>query len=510
MNYSKLKIFLPDTVHFHSRNFKSLFDFIDRYKINVTKNTEVNSWAGLYGNYSSKKNELKPYIKKIKSLSKEELFLYRYSNQTIWKVSRAELLSFFLPNVEYNLNVKERDDLANFNLMIQIDQKTVLNCFAAAMYFMDYWKFKLSSIPVQSHVLIFSGSQIYNKSLLEVLKHSQSTPIILEHFFTGNEYYFEERYTPIANSSNLKYAVNEKINGKELNDYDRRRLKSINKILLSNNRNVKKTGEFIHLNFHEGQTVALIGQVVNDYSVIETATTYLNSIEFYKEFIFKAINSGLNVVFKAHPWEQHKNNVGTSFTKDMIQYWAKKELTDKQKSKLVITENADIDSIFKQVDFVAGLCSQGILESAFSGFKPLQFGNAFYGGKGFTYDYTSIDDFISDYTRDEMVGNLSLDEYQEYEHFLVLALERELVSIHKSGILLLESKLKTYPLIKLLNEAPPSASSAPHEKVEVLPVFEAKEASDTVRKLRKLKKDPKSFFKDSRYGILRFLNKLIS
>ena len=508
MSYSNLKIFMPDTVHFHERNFKSLFDFIERHKVNVTKNTEVNSWAGLYGDYSSKLDEIQPYLKKLKNLSLDELFLFRYASQTIWKVARAELLSYFLPKVEFNVYIKHRDDKAHLDLMLNLDRTVVLHCYAASMYFMDYWKAKLASIPVQKYALIFSGSQIYNKSLLEVLKHSQTTPIVMEHFFTGNEYYFEDRYTPIANASDLKYLVHNKVKEDAENDYDRRRLKAINKILLSNNRNVKKTGEFLHLDFPEGKTVALIGQVVNDYSVIETATGYLNSVEFYKEFIVKAINSGLNVVFKTHPWERHKNNVRTSFTKDMIEFWVNEELTENQKSKLVITETADIDSIFKQVDFVAGLCSQGLLESVFDGFKPLQFGNAFYGGRGFTSDYLNVDDFLSDIENGMVSGFLSLNEYREYENFLVSAFERELVSVHKSGILVLESKLKEYPLIPLLEKKSVPLVSRLHNQVDLLPVEKIEEVSVTLRKLRKLKNDPKSFFKDSRSGFLRSISKV--
>ncbi len=506
MSYSNLKIFLPDTIHFHERNFKSLFDFIARHKITITKNTEINSWAGLYGDYSEKQTEIQPYLKVIKGLSSSDLYGYRHSSQTIWKVARAELLSYFLPKVEFNVNVKCREDAAHFELMLEIDKVVVLNCYAAAMYFMDYWKAKLASIPVQKYALIFSGSQIYNKSLLEVLKHSQTTPIVMEHFFTGNEYYFEDRYTPIANASDLKYLVHPKVTEVEINEYDRRRLKSINKILLSNNRNVKKTGEFLHLDFPEGKAVALIGQVVNDYSVIETATGYLNSVEFYKEFILKAIDSGLNVVFKAHPWEHHKNNVRTSFTKDMIEYWVEEELTDSQRSKLVITETADIDSIFKQVDFVAGLCSQGLLESVFDGFKPLQFGNAFYGGRGFTSDYVSVNDFLSDVKNDVVSGYLSIDEYEQYESFLVSAFERELVSIHRSGILVLESKLKGYPLIPLLEKKVSTSSVMVHKETENLKVYKVDEVSLTVKKLRKLKKDPRSFFKDSNVKVFRKLH----
>jgi hypothetical protein len=391
--------------------------------------------------------------------------------------------------------------------MYDLDREVLLNCYAASMYFMDYWSEKLKSIPVQKYALIFSGSQIYNKSLLEVLKHSQTTPVVMEHFFTGNEYYFEDRYTPIANRSDLKHLVIPRHENN--NEYDRRRIKAINKILLSNNRNVKKTGEFLHLDFDSGKTVALIGQVVNDYSVIETATSYLNTINFYKEFIIKSIDSGLNVVFKAHPWEHHKNNVRTSFTKNMILAWSQEELTDSQREKLVITESADIDSIFKQVDFVAGLCSQGLLEAVFDGFKPLQFGNAFFGGRGFTSDYVCVDDFICDFKNASISGLLSLNEYKSYEDFLVEALEKELVSVHKSGILTLEAKLKDYPLIPLLEKKVQPALSASHAEIEKVNVEKVEEINSIIRKMRKLKRDPKSFFGDSKYSSLRVISKVL-
>ena len=506
MSYKTLKVLMPDTVHFHERNFKSLMEFFTRHNITITKNNEINSWAGLYGDYSTKLTELEPYLKQLKNIKKSELLTFNYKNKSVWEIARAELFSWFLPLVEFNVHVKEKDDKTHIELMCSINEDTVRRCYAAAMYFLDYWKKKLAELRVQSHALIFSGSQIYNKTLLEILKHSQTTPIIMEHFFTGNEYYFEERYTPIANSSDLRHAY---YKPKESVEYDRLRIKATNKVLMLNNRNVKKTGDYLNINFETGKTIGLIGQVVNDYSIIETATNFLNSVAFYKEFIKKATANGINVVFKAHPWEMHKNNVGTSFTKDMLEYWAETELTIEQQERLIITESVDIDCIFKQVDYIVGLCSQGLLEACFEGFKPVQFGNAFYASRGFTSDYLTIDSFISDVYQENVSGILKLNEYKKFEDFLVEALESHLVSVHKSGILSLEKKLEMYPLIPLIEKRTATPQKKAHTKTESITLKEVSLDNVTARKLKKLKKDPKSFFKDSKLGLFRKLSKVM-
>lgn len=67
----------------------------------------------------------------------------------------------------------------------------------------------------------------------------------MEHFFTGNEYYIEEKYDPIPNNTNLKISnvynsVNIEENGFEL---ERTRIKAINKVLLAKNKNVTQPSE---------------------------------------------------------------------------------------------------------------------------------------------------------------------------------------------------------------------------------------------------------------------------
>ena len=147
---------MPDTVHFHERNFKSLMDFFTRHDITITKNNEINSWAGLYGDYSTKLIELKPYLKKLNKIKKTDLLNFSYKNKDIWGIARAELFSWFLPRVEFNVHINEKNDKAHLSLMYDINENVVRQCYAAVMYFLDYWKDKLASIRVQSHALIFS------------------------------------------------------------------------------------------------------------------------------------------------------------------------------------------------------------------------------------------------------------------------------------------------------------------------------------------------------------------
>lgn len=513
MSFRSLKLFFPDSVHFHERNFKSLFGFITHNNIFCTTNTEINSWVAAYGNYDDKQSELDYYLDILKNKDQEQIFNIKYNQHLIWKIARAELLSYYLPIPAFNNETNQRDDIANFKLMLKLDEVVTLNCFAAAMYFIDYWTNKLKDIPVHNFACIFSGSQIYNRSLIEVLKHSQTEPVIFEHFFTGNEYYCEHRYSPIANDSDIKLSNHSIADLSNNIENDRNRIKAINKVLTSNNRNVKKTGKTFEANFVDGAVITLVGQVVNDFSIIETATNYLNSIAFYKEFISKTTARGNNVIFKAHPWERHKNNLKKPFTLESLSTWVNNELTHEQKQRIIFTESADIDCLFKQSDMIVGLCSQGLLEAAFEGFKPIQFGNAFFAKQGFTHDFLSIDQFIEESNQKDFTGILSLSEYKAFESFMVTALQVELVSVHPSGISTLKNKLKPYPLISLIDTADLKDSPVIEKAKKVLPDNAAQmipnKSSTTYRKILKLKKDPKSFLKDSKFKFFRAISKAL-
>jgi len=65
------------------------------------------------------------------------------------------------------------------------------------------------------------------------------------------------------------------------------------------------------------------------------------------------------------------------------------------------------------------------------GLKPVQFGEAFYGQKGFTYDYNSINSFVKE--MQFLNFKISKDEQAELEKFPIRMLKFHLVSTEKEG-----------------------------------------------------------------------------
>ncbi|HFO7012156.1 TPA: capsular biosynthesis protein, partial [Escherichia coli] len=69
-----ISILFADSIHFHVRNFKSLFDLIDRHKIHHTFIHERNKWVSAYGNYEEFFNELQPLYNKLLGKDIEQLY----------------------------------------------------------------------------------------------------------------------------------------------------------------------------------------------------------------------------------------------------------------------------------------------------------------------------------------------------------------------------------------------------------------------------------------------------
>ncbi|HDX8360033.1 TPA: hypothetical protein RQN15_003823 [Aeromonas hydrophila] len=500
-----ISILFPDSIHFHERNFKSLFDLISRHNIQHTFIKDRNSWVAAYGNYSNFKNELNIFYRKLKNVNPHELHEQSVNGINLFNVCRNEALTFFLPMPSFRQKIKNvPDNKKLLEIMYSVDKDALLLNLSAAWSWLEFWSEKLSQVKNHTYACIFSGAQTYNTALLETLKTHPTTPLVMEHFFTGNEYYIEEKYEAIPNNTNLKHSnVYKTVNLEE--DYfelNRTKIKSINKVLLSKNKNVTQpTGDFIIEN-NGKKVISIIGQVVNDFSIICTAKYYLSSIDFYIELIDKLLEDDGNfVVFKAHPWERQKNNIKTAMTLECITKYVSKLAPDKS-SRVFLTEDFNLSDLIKQSDHIVTLCSQSAIEAAFIGVKPVQLGQAFYGKKGFTYDFDTIDDFISNLNSNKLNKTLSLDEYRSLEIFLVKFLEKSLVSIHKSGILSLEKKLRKVPHISLVKTVPPTQKSSNRVVVSV------PKSSVTKKKIDKLKKDPKKFFIDSRYKLFNFIGKV--
>jgi len=545
-----VSILFPDQIHFHERNFKSLFDTIKKHSVKHTFITSMHHLVATFGNYFEHKEQLIEHYNSISKLNNEELFTLKSKGSLLFKIYRSEALAYFLSLSNFREKVSHADsDMDMFQLMSTTNHEALLLNISATIFWLNFWDEKLSTLKIHTYACVFSGVQIYNRTLLEKLKTHATTPLVLEHFFTGNEFYLEEKYEPIPNNTNLKYfnTYNSIQLPDTFDEYERKKIKAINKVLLSKNKNVTQPIESQLINSQGKKVVTIIGQVYNDYSIIGTGKNYLSSINFYVEIIEKLLlDESIYIVFKAHPWERNKNKEKLAPTYETI-FNLREALPLDKKERLFITEDFNLSNLINQSEHIVTLCSQSAIEAAFLGVKPIQLGNAFYGEKGFTYDYTDIEDFIDDLSSGKLSRALTIKEYKNLEVFLMKFLEVELVSVHKSGINTIERKLSLYPYIKLVKEEKKNiVNEAKQEIKKILTVptesimtqkvldmvtnpektqrnkvmmslstektvatnnIEAKKSF--LRKIKKLKSNPQLFFFDSRSKILNSIGRVI-
>jgi len=438
----ELKILFADDLHFHKRGFKSLFEFIEKYKIkhHFIKHSDK-KLLQCFGNYKSFKSKFLDNYEYVEKFSKKELFSYRHKAINIYKLSKAEMLTYTmtLPNW-YNEKIPY-DDRFIFDKLYTENKELLLLNMGVAIYWVEFWQDVLKNNEQFTHCCIFSGSLIYQKSLIEISKNTPMEAMIFEHFFTGNNYYCEHKYDHIANNSDIKFSnyYNKVLDIQDIDNisFENEKIKAINKVINTSNKNVKQPERVDEKIFHnEQKTVLILGQVINDFSIIETKLENICSLSFYKELIFKIVdNTDFNVIFKAHPWERQKANLKSSLTYNELMKFI---INNNFHKRVILVEDYNLTSLFEQSNIITTFCSQSALEASFVGKKVVQFGDAFYGKKGFTYDYKSIDTFIKNCNN--LNETLTLDEYSNYELFLLKVLQLHLVCIHPSGIKSLEAK----------------------------------------------------------------------
>lgn len=469
------KFLIADPVHIHNRNFRSLFDYLEEAKATVIINNDHHDWMSAFGNYSPFQDKLAENYKRIKDLTSSELFEFSTLQINVFKVARAEILSLAITLDDLQDQKLPKDAKTLLSLLLEKHRDIVLWNMAAAIYWIDFW-----SRSFRKHnpkfALVFSGSLIYARALLEFSKTHTARAFVLESFFTGNDNYIEEKYEPIANNSNLKHlayykSLEPKISTEER---DRERNKAVNKIISAKNKNVTQPEESkVKLFKNKKPTILITGQVLNDFSVLEHNGIGLNSISFYTDLIEKILaNTELNIVFKSHPWERKKKNITAPLTLDMLcKKFSAVPNTTTENGRLIFIEDFNIKSLFKQVDFISGINSQALIEAAFEGYQPIQFGNSFYGNKGFTSDYNidEIDIFIRDINSGKVPTHLGIEGFRDYETFLVRSLQFSLVSAFPSGKSQLKNIFQLPSHVLILKTIAPGATPAtPTKQVAVV------------------------------------------
>jgi len=413
-----MKILFPDNWHFHRRNFKPLFSTLESKDVQHIFEVSRKSWWKAHGNYQSFQKEL--MAAKVFIEQQDQWQLASHIGVNIWDIAKAEFLCNALSQEGwYQSKVANNSDAVFQKAFLDPQDKArLLLCLAAAYDWLSFWDQYLSNHADITHVLVFSGSYVYTRSLMELAKQRNLRIFVLEHFFTGNDFYLEERSSPITNNSNI---AAEKICDPELYSIDQSFIRSAyaySRLRNKKNRNVPNHDSVFCPNWlTKSTTVFIIGQVVNDFSLIETSAKILSSISIYQQLIQETLEkTNANIIFKAHPWERKRAPIFGSITKNVIEQFVS-SLSKAHQERIRIVEFEPIHELFKNSDVIVGICSQGLLEACQYGFKPVVIGSAFFSNQGFTREYVDVESFV----RDLSVGNgwrLSLFEFQNYETFL--------------------------------------------------------------------------------------------
>ena len=504
-----MRFFSPDDIHINKKNFTSLLDYIKEEKhlyIVDRTNTEMKK---VYGDYSE--ISVPEYLterSRLLNLSKEDLCKSSEFGISLFEVARAELLSLFVTKFDFESeSFGENESL--FSIIYDKDFEALINNLAAAAFWLKYWKsfFSTNKFDV---ALVFSGSLIYSRTAIELLKLHPVRVFVLETFMTGNDFYLEERYSPLSCGQNIgNKNFYEQISYAESPDSY---MKALNKFLMSNNLNVKQPEAKHEILFDNNKTVLIIGQVVNDFSLLEK-NTY--SIKLYESLIENILDqTDYNVIFKSHPWENEKANLKTPFTLDKL-----KGKFDSN-SRVIFVDDYNIKELFAQSKHVVVINSQSGIDAIWNGIKPITLRRPFYSSKGFTVDLNSSEEVVR-YIIENPDSTISIEEFNLFEIFLQKILISYLVSKFPSGKIRIREIMnfhKYIPIYKRVAPKPAVLKTQESTKKKLVtvetkkPEIDESKAITTLKRqklLNKAKNQPVRYMLDSKITMLRCIGKTL-
>ncbi|MDD7909413.1 hypothetical protein PUV47_05755 [Pseudovibrio exalbescens] len=421
----RTKLLLTEDFHLNRRNFSSLHKYLEASKAQVTLGIKPDTYAfqlmQANGNYDEHSSALSSYLEIIENKSSAELKALKRHGTPIRELVFEELLCARIHLKHWQSQQVEKDSAVVFDIAWEHDRTTLYNCYAAALFWFDFWQ-KIPDLDKQHIAVIFSGSRIYCRTLMQILRKTQVRCCVAETFLTGNHFYLEHRYTPISNASNSRHSNHIVADLNSDLDSKAKRIRAIqahNAFRSMKNKNVTQPPEQA-LSFTQGyRNVHLIlGQVINDYSIISGDGTVLSTIPAYKKMIEALLaDEDALVVFKAHPWETAKYGDLGNVTLKYLQDW-QECLPAHQKERLVLLENSNLRQLLRECSGVFTLCSQGAIEAALEGFKPFVIGGAFYDQGGFTNNLSSTGELRKIVEDNKLVCTLSLEEYEGLEAYL--------------------------------------------------------------------------------------------
>jgi len=476
------QILLSDDVHLHRKNFASLFEFIE-----TTSNVECHvlqdgrALWNRYGDYAGVK-EIESIAELFRSLNERQLKEINCKlgagSINAFDVARAEILSYVMAQDEgwYTEAIPNKNDFIFSKLFSENNTLLRLN-IAAVVHWCNIYTKELLRYPLAKVVIVFSGSQIYQRLLLEYCRSVWARSIVVESFQTGNDFHFEERYTPLTAGSDIRYPT--VFNGLKLpgeaidrqNEYN----KALNKIINGRNKNVSQPEDAVLPRFADDKSPCILisAQVQNDFSIIESKLCDINALSNYKRLIEEIIaTTDFNIVVKTHPWERHKTHLKRPFIYEELAAFMREKPLDQQ-IRVHICEDANIKKLLNKCDAFVTLTSQSVLEAClYSGLRPFTMGFPFYYGKGFTNDYQDAGDLVASLRTNRSKWCLDLSAYEAFVDFVARLLQAHLPSVHKSGLSLIRERVlgRQFVEVGMTQPSKPKKQAAPiNEKELVLP-----------------------------------------
>ena len=427
------KILLCDNYHINKKNFNSLFVALkgDSFSFRVALDSGSKDEALALDPSLFEKNQLhQKYISHVKGLTKQQLLMLSHRNVNVFDIARDEALSRVLATDHWHAEEIPKDRADVFHHFWKVDRQVLHLYCALSMYWLDFWA-DFPGILTYKHCFVFSGSSIYSKSLLNYLKYSGVKCYVLESFMTGEDYFLEERHSPISNASQIQFTTVYSATKRKPEDYFsdanlRDQIRVFNKLNDMRNKNVKQPAvQAIPAHLKDKKITLILTQVVNDYSIISGDGIILQTVYLYKMLIEKILkDTDSHIIVKCHPWEK-KKLAGGGFTALALSKWAESLSKDKR-SRITIFDEFNIRQLIEISKHVVTICSQSAIEAALLGKKPITIGGAFYDVGGITNKCLDVNEAVHQLRCHD--GLLNISEFEEFRLFLVTLIQLHLLN----------------------------------------------------------------------------------
>lgn len=418
------RVLFAENYHLNARNFGSLHEFCKangmQIKFGIRQKSSAWNMMLTDGDYSLRKRQISPYRSKLKRRSNVDLSQFNYCGVDLANAALDEYLASIVWKQENNELPEKSCRQSLIEYALSNDRNNFLIFMAVAMYWVDYWS-KLDGIFRYHYVFVFSGSKIYARVILDLLKSTGVRCFVCESFFTGTKYYLEERNSPIPNNSRIMFEnyYRMKVGSQDYKSALIDQIASANEVFEERGKNTIQVNEFdIPEYFKDGRIFSILCQVSNDYSLISGCGSVLNSVETYKSLITSILDSSNSyVIVKCHPWEKHKVPESEFFTFNKLNSWISK-LTEEKKKRVILIDHCSMSKLLEVSAAVFTICSQAAFEAALQGLKTYTIGGTFYDRLGFTHPFENVDDAVRHAVSFPEANKLNFNEYIRFRQTL--------------------------------------------------------------------------------------------